>query len=105
MKTGSRVATALRDPFVASVGILVVLAVTGLVGVAVAWKGAAATLVVALQLPYLVSGAIGGLALLGFALGLLLVQTRRRREARERAELDRVVRAAADLLAAARVTR
>jgi hypothetical protein len=92
----------LRDPFVASVAVLAVLVVTAFVGLGVAWKGAAATLVVALQLPYITSGAIGGLALLGFALGLMLVQARRREEARRRAELDRVVRAAADLLAAAR---
>ena len=92
----------LRDPFAASVGVLVVLALVGLVGVGVAWKGAAATLVVALQLPYITSGAIGGLSLLGFALGLVLVQARRRDEAVRRAEFDRVVRAAADLLAAAR---
>ena len=95
----------LRDPFVASVGVLVALSLVGLVGIGVAWKGAAATLVVALQLPYIVSGAIGGLALLGFALGLTLVQTRRRAEALRRAEFDRVVRAAADLLATARESR
>ena len=92
----------LRDPFVASVAVLVALGLVGLVGVGVAWKGAAATLVVALQLPYIVSGALGGLALLGFALGLVLVQARRRNEAMRRAGFDRVVRAAADLLAAAR---
>jgi hypothetical protein len=94
-----------RDPFVASVAVLAALAVIGLLGVAVAWKGAAATLVVALQLPYIVSGALGGLALLGFSLGLVLVQARRRDEARRRAELDRVVRAAAEVLAAARQAR
>jgi hypothetical protein len=92
----------LRDPFVASVVVLIALAAAGLVGLGVAWKGAAATLIVALQLPYIVSGAIGGLVLLGFALGLVLVQARRRDEAVRRAEFDRVVRAAADLLAAAR---
>jgi hypothetical protein len=95
----------LRDPFVASVVVLAILAVTGLVGVGVAWKGAAATLVVALQMPYLVSGAMGGLALLGFALGLVMVQTRRRAEAQRRADFDQVVRAAADLLAVAREGR
>jgi hypothetical protein len=96
---------ALRDPFVASLVVLVVLVLTALVGLGVAWKGAAATLVVALQLPYIVSGAVGGLALLGFALGLLLVQARRRDEAVRRADFDRVVRAAADVLAAARDAR
>lgn len=93
---------ALRDPFVTSVAVLGALVVAGLVGVGVAWKGAAASLVVAFQLPYIVSGAMGGLALVGFAAGLLLIQVRRREEARRRAEFHRVVRAAADLLAAAR---
>ena len=92
----------LRDPFVVSAVVLGALVVAGLLGVAVAWKGAAASLVVAFQLPYVISGALGGLALAGFAAGLLLVQVRRRTEARRRADFDRVVRAAADLLAAAR---
>jgi hypothetical protein len=91
-----------RDPFVVSVVVLAALALAGLIGVGVAWKGAAATLVVALQLPYITSGAVGGLALLGFALGLLLVQARRRQEAKRRAEFGRLVQAAADVLAAAR---
>lgn len=93
---------ALRDPFVVSVAVLVALIGAGLVGVGVAWKGAAASLVVAFQLPYIVSGALGGLALVGFAAGLLLIQVRRRAEAQRRADFDRVVRAAADVLAAAR---
>jgi hypothetical protein len=93
---------ALRDPFTVSVIVLVVLAAGGLAGVVVGWRGAAASLDVSVQLPYIVSGAIGGTALLGFALGLLLVQARRRDEARRRSELDRVVQAAADLLAAVR---
>jgi hypothetical protein len=91
-----------RDAFVISLVVLAVLAAAGLIGVAVAWKGAAATLVVALQLPYITSGAVGGLTLLGFALGLVLVQVRRREEAERRAELNRLVRAAAAVLAAAR---
>ena len=93
---------ALRDPYTVSVTVLVVLAAAGLAGIVIGWRGAAASLVVSVQLPYIVSGVIGGVALLGFALGLLIIQVRRRREALERAEFDRVVRAAADLLAAAR---
>ncbi|MBV9663756.1 MAG: hypothetical protein JOZ37_07300 [Actinobacteria bacterium] len=93
---------ALRDPYTVSVTVLVVLAAAGLAGIIIGWRGAAASLVVSVQLPYIVSGVIGGVALLGFALGLLIIQVRRRREAVQRAEFDRVVRAAADLLAAAR---
>ena len=98
----TRLRAALRDPFTVSVAVLGLLAVAGLGGIAVGWKGAAAALDVSVQLPYIVSGAIGGLALLGFSLGLLLIQIRRREEARRRAELQRVVRAAADVLAAVR---
>ena len=98
----TRLRAALRDPFTVSVIVLTLLAASGLAGILIGWRGAAASLVVAVQLPYLVSGAIGGGALLGFALGLLLVQARRREEARRRSQFDRVVQAAADLLAAAR---
>jgi len=99
-----RLRAALRDPYTVSVTVLVVLAAAGLAGIAIGWRGAAASLVVSVQLPYIVSGVIGGLALLGFSLGLLIVQVRRRREAERRADFDRVVRAAADLLATARST-
>jgi len=91
-----------RDPFVAVMAVVTALVVAGLVGVAVAWRGLAASLVVALQLPYAVSGALGGLALVGFALGVASIQASRRAAARERAEFGRVVAAAADVLAAVR---
>lgn len=98
----TRLRRALNDPFTVSVTVLGFLAAAGLAGIAIGWRGAAASLVVSVQLPYIVSGVMGGVALLGFSLGLLLVQARRRQEAQRRAEFDRVVRAAADLLAAAR---
>lgn len=98
----TRLRRVLADPFVVSVLVLGALAGAGLIGIAVGWKGAAASLIVSVQLPYIISGAIGGLALLGFSLGLLLIQARRRQEALRRAELDRVVRAAAGVLAAVR---
>lgn len=88
-----------RDLFFAVISALVV---AGLIGVAVAWRGVAASLVVALQLPYAASGALGGLALIGFALGVASVQASRRAAARDRAEFARVVDAAAELLAALR---
>jgi hypothetical protein len=101
----TRLRRGLGDPLAVSVGVLILLAAGGLVGVAVGWKGAAASLIVAVQLPYIVSGVMGGLALLGFALGLLLVQARRHAEAQRRAEFDRVVEAAAGLLAVTRAAR
>jgi hypothetical protein len=98
----ARVRAAGRDPFTVSIVVLVALAAAGLVGIAVGWSGAAGSLVVSVQLPYIVSGVIGGIALLGFSLGLLIIQARRHREAQRRAQFDRVVHAAADVLAAAR---
>ena len=92
----------LADPFVVSVAVLVLLAAAALAALGLGWKGAAASLDVSVQITYLVSGAFGGLAVLAFALGLLRVQGRRRRSARRRAELDRVIVAAAHVLAAAR---
>jgi hydroxymethylglutaryl-CoA reductase len=98
----TRLRRALNDPFTVSVAVLGFLAAAGLAGIAIGWRGAAASLVVSVQLPYIVSGVIGGVALLGFSLGLLLVQARRRQEARRRNDFDRVVQAAAALLAAVR---
>ena len=93
------------DPFVVSVGVLALLAAAGLIAVGLGWRGAAASLNVSVQITYIVSGALGGLAVLAFALGLLRVQARRRRAARRRAEIDRVVAAAAQVLAVARSGR
>jgi len=98
----TRVRAAGRDPFAVSIVVLLLLAAAGLAGIAIGWSGAAGSLVVSVQLPYIVSGMIGGVALLGFSLGLLIIQARRHREAQRRAGFDRVVLAAADVLAAAR---
>jgi hypothetical protein len=90
------------DPFVVVMAVLAALVVAGLVGLAVAWRGLADEFVVALQLPYAMSGAVGGLALIGFALGVVSIQASRRAAAKDRADFDRVVTAAVDLLAALR---
>ena len=92
----------LRDEFYVSTAVLGALVVAGFVAIAIGWRGVAGSLIVAVQLPYAVSGLFGGIALIGFAAGLLSVQLARRREAQERAEFGRLVSAAADLLAAVR---
>jgi len=93
---------AFADPFVVSVALLLLLAAAGLAAVGLGWKGAAGSLSVSVQITYIVSGVFGGVAVVAFALGLLRVQGRRRRAARRRAEVDRVVVAAARALATAR---
>jgi hypothetical protein len=92
-----RLATA--DPWLVSVGVLVAAVGTGFVAMAIAWRGAAARISVAEQVPYIVSGAMGGLALVVFSLAVLVVQVRRRAEAIRRADLGRVRAAVADLAA------
>ena len=94
----------LRDPFRVSVAVLTALIAVGFVTLALGWRGVAASAVVAVQLPYVVSGLFGGVALIAFAAGLLTVQAGRRREAAERAEFGRLVSSAAELLAAVRET-
>lgn len=91
-----------RDPFATSVALLVALVIIGLGVVGLAWRGLAGHLVIALQLPWAVSGAIGGLGVVGGALGLAAVQAGRRDRAGELADLERLTDAAARVLAAAR---
>jgi hypothetical protein len=51
-----------------------------------AWRGAAATLVVGVQIPYLLSGGATGFALIGGGMGLIYIQMSRHLGAREDAE-------------------
>ena len=91
----------LRDPRVSTTLVLASLGVGGLVLVALGWRGVAATLFVVLQLPWMVSGAFAGMALLGLALGLLMTHLERTEAAAERAALAELQRDALRLLSAA----
>ncbi len=91
----------LRDPRVSTTLVLATLGVVGFVGIALGWRGAAATLFVVLQLPWVVSGAFAGLALLGAALALLMTHLDRTEAAAERAALAELQRDALRLLSAA----
>lgn len=92
----------LADPFVASVVALALLGSAGLVVIGLAWRGVAAEVSVSDQIPFVVSGGIAGLALIGFAAGVLMIQHRRFIEAQRRAEFDGVIQAAAALMAVVR---
>lgn len=81
----------LVDPFVASCLVAGGLVVAGFGAIALGWKGASATLFVPIQLAYIASGAVAGLALIVLGLGILHVQGSRWLEARERAELAGLV--------------
>jgi len=94
------IARTLRDPFRRSILFSIVLIVAGFVAILLGWKGAARSILVVEQLPYLISGGAGGLALILTGAGLLSVQVTRYWNARERRLLDLVVARAAEVPAA-----
>jgi len=81
----------MADPFARSIGLAVALIVGGFVAIAIGWRGVARSIVVAEQLPYLVSGGLGGLALICAGAGLLTIQLTRYWNARERQRLDAIL--------------
>jgi len=88
----------LRDPRVSITLILCGLAAVGFGLFAAAWRGAAATLFVVLQMPWVVSGGIAGMAVIGLALGTLTTHLERTEAAAERAALAELQRDALRLL-------
>ena len=80
------------DPFARSIVVSVALILAGFVAVWLGYRGAARSLIVAEQLPFLFSGGIGGLALIVAGAGTLAVQSTRYWTARERVLLDAIVR-------------
>jgi hypothetical protein len=89
--------TAIRDPGVQALLVLGALAVAGFVMLALAWRGGARTPYVPLQLPWLVSGGMIGLALVGMALGGWSIHLGRSQDAAHRAATEDLVREAAEL--------
>ena len=89
----------LEDPAAPSLVLFGAIAVAGLGAIGIGWKVAARTLYVALQTPAVVSGGLGGLALVFIGAGLATVQVGRRVAAAERAQAARVLDEAARLLA------
>jgi hypothetical protein len=81
----------LSDPGRRTTIVLVALCLAGVVALFLAWRGAAATLGVWNQVPFVLSGAFGGVALLGAGGGLLAIHARRREAAEERAYLDELI--------------
>src|SRR5206468_539023 len=69
------------------------LAVLGAVFIVVGWIGISGESLVAKQMPYLISGGVGGVALVG--LGVLFLGTEERR--RDRARIDQLEAMVADL--------
>ena len=88
---------ALRDPGIQATLVLALLAVAGFTMLALGWRGGARTVWVPLQLPWIVSGGLAGLGLLGMALGAWSIHLGRRDDAAHRADVEDVVRDVASL--------
>ena len=87
-----------RDPLAPSLTLFAGIVLTGFVAIALGWKVAARTLIVPFQVPALVSGAMGGLALIVLGAGLANIQVGRRLAAQERAETEDLLDEAAALM-------
>ena len=87
----------LNDPGNQSIVVLALIAVAGCVMWGLAWRGVARTVYVPLQLPWLLSGGVAGLALLGLALSGWSIHLGRRQDAIHRAAVDDLVRTGATL--------
>ncbi|HWA67739.1 MAG TPA: hypothetical protein VG899_15365 [Mycobacteriales bacterium] len=86
-----------RDRGVRAIALLVGLAVVAGVMFGLAWRGTARTYYVPLQMPWLVSGGLMAIGLLGLALGAWSIHLSRRQDAAYRAAVDEFVREAAEL--------
>jgi hypothetical protein len=96
---------ALHDPGIQAVLVLAGMVVGAFVMFGLAWRGGARTPYVPLQLPWLVSGSMAGLALLGMALGAWSIHLGRRQDAVHRAAAEDLVRAAVELAEEVRARR
>ena len=95
----SRLPLFLRDPAVPGLILMSAMIATGFLVLVLTWSGAAGTLYVPLQMPHIVSGGLGGLALVGLGAGLLYVQRGRRDDATHRRLTDELIDEAAALIA------
>jgi fatty acid desaturase len=97
----SEIWAVLKDPRVSTTLVLAALVVGGFALIAQGYRGAAATLYVPFQVPYVVSGAVVGLALIATALTLLSIHLERTEAAAERREVAALQRDVLRLLAVA----
>jgi hypothetical protein len=92
--------TWLRDPAAPSMLMFAGIVIGGLVAIGFGWRVAARTLFVPFQTPALVSGAMGGLALVLLGAGMANIQAGRRLAAAERAETEALLDEAQALVTA-----
>jgi hypothetical protein len=87
----------LRDSGVRAVCWLLAVSLVGFLIMALGWKGGAAQAFVPLQMPWLMSGGLIGLAVVGTSLASLSIHVGRRDMARHRRAVEDVVRDIAEL--------
>jgi hypothetical protein len=95
----SRLPPFLREPAMPGLILMGALIAAGFLILLLTWAGAAGTLYVPLQMPHIVSGGLGGLALIGLGGGLLYLQRGRRDDATHRRLTDELIDEAAALIA------
>lgn len=100
-----RMPRALRDPAAPGLAVFGVVVATGIVVIGIGWRVVARTVVVGEQVPAIVSGGLGGLALVILGVGLALVHLSRREALEERAEADALLEEVATLLEEVRRTK
>jgi hypothetical protein len=88
---------ALREPFGQAIVVLAVLALIGVAALVAGWRGAARTPYVPLQMPWLLSGTFGGVALVGLAVGAWSIHLSRRADAEAQLDLEAFCRELADV--------
>lgn len=88
----------LRDPRVSITLTFAGLILVGFVLILLGWRGAADTLLVALQVPWVLSGAFAGVAVIGGGLALITTHFERAEAAVERAQLAELQRESLRLL-------
>lgn len=90
----------LADPAIPSLLLFSGLIISGFAAIGIGWRVAARTLFVPFQMPALVSGAMGGLALILLGAGLVIIQSNRRYAAVERADTESLLDEASALVEA-----
>jgi len=86
-----------RDPWARAAVVLALFVVAGFVVIGLAWSGAASRGYAVYQLPWVVSGGMVGIALVGLGIGLLDLHIWRRDAAVRRGVLGEVVRDTSEL--------
>lgn len=90
------------SPFALSIVVLGGLVVAGFASFVITWAAMAPHGQVVNQIPFLISGGFGGLALIAVGCGMLALQHRRLIDAEERQEFDRLIDVAGALLESSR---